>query len=188
MRDHQIGQVVDVSDFIHGNFKKPSAKIEIYWWTEANEAVYFLKNMNFMGYIEVSTNFDFAAHIGSPDGKRYWFDSPFYAHFKVEGFNYLQQYYQQQSIFTLNAATRKNYKYQIILTVVIALSAISGGWISWLNYQVSIQKNDKVIKDLVDKNIKDTLLKIQHPKILVPEFPPPVKPQKDVKSPTKISQ
>ena len=162
MKNHEIGESVDVSVFIRDNFVAPSTELIPTWKQEANEAVYFLKNMNHMGYIEAIDDFSFAARV-EVDGTMHWFNKPFQAVFKAEGYNYLQQHYLQQSVFLLNGATVKNYKRQFLMTTVIAAATIVSAVNGYFSYKTATQNNANIIKDSINKGINDSLKKMAIP-------------------------
>ncbi|MBV8388325.1 MAG: hypothetical protein JO080_00840 [Mucilaginibacter sp.] len=135
LRDAGIGMTMDISPFMVKHFKKP-ANMNINPHKGMRPAILFIEDLLKRNFIRSDEGFDLSNYfevIQNPANNFVkWFDDvDVSVYLTSNGLDYLDSYYLQQSYFSLNGASERNFKSQkwfsrgtIGLAVVTAVMTI----------------------------------------------------------------
>lgn len=148
LKNAGIGVTVNVSPFIVAHFKKPVDNSTTRYNKEMRPPILFFEDLLKRGFIQYDEEFslsDYFKVIENPANNfvRWFSDIDIEVYLTSNGLDYLEKYHLEESIFSLNQASKRNYKTQIIFSIVtISLAALT----VFLTYKNTDSSDIKILK------------------------------------------
>jgi hypothetical protein len=168
LRNAGIGVTVDISPFIVSHFKKPN-KSDFEYDKGMRPALLFIEDLVKRKFISSDEDFDLLTYfnvINNPKNNTVkWFDDiDINMYLTSNGLDYLDSHYLQQSYFSLNGASERNYRSQKWFSIATITLAIVTTVMAILTFSNTSVNNIKIY--LFQKSIdslKQEVIRLPHP-------------------------